>query len=102
MTAMLAAPNKQGRPLFAANEIKDFYLEHCPKIFPQVKFPFSTAKNLFKYFVGPKYDGHYLHQLIKAKLGDTRLHQTLTNIVIPTFDIKHLQPTIFTTYEVCI
>ncbi|VVB08457.1 unnamed protein product [Arabis nemorensis] len=100
VTAMLTAPNKQGRPLFAANEIKDFYLEHCPKIFPQDKFPFSSAKNLLKSLTGPKYDGYYLHQLIKEKLGETRLHQTLTNIVIPTFDIKHLQPTIFTTYEV--
>ncbi|CAL9234281.1 unnamed protein product [Arabidopsis halleri] len=100
VTAMLTAPNKEGRPLFAANEIKDFYLEHCPKIFPQDQFPFSTAKNLVKSLTGPKYDGHYLHQLIKEKLGDTRLDQTLTNVVIPSFDIKHLQPTIFTTYEV--
>ncbi|KAG6736783.1 hypothetical protein POTOM_060322 [Populus tomentosa] len=34
------------------------------------------------------------------KLGNTQLHQTLTNIVIPTFDIKRLQPTIFSTYNV--
>jgi hypothetical protein len=34
VTAMLTAPNKEGRPLFAAKEINDFYLEHCPKIFP--------------------------------------------------------------------
>lgn len=101
VTAMLTAPNKEGRPLFAASEIKEFYLEHCPKIFPQNHFPFSATKNLVKSLTGPKYDGEYLHQLIHAKLGDTRLHQTLTNVVIPTFDIKHLQPTIFSSYEVC-
>jgi len=28
------------------------------------------------------------------------LRQTLTNIVIPTFDIKRLQPTIFSNYQV--
>lgn len=100
VTAMLTAPNKEGRPLFAASEIKEFYLEHCPKIFPQNHFPFSATKNLVKSLTGPKYDGEYLHQLIHAKLGDTRLHQTLTNVVIPTFDIKHLQPTIFSSYEV--
>ncbi|EOA27411.1 hypothetical protein CARUB_v10023546mg [Capsella rubella] len=100
VTAMLTAPNKEGRPLFAASEIKDFYLEHCPKIFPQDHFPFSAAKNLVKSLTGPKYDGEYLHQLIHAKLGDTKLNQTLTNVVIPTFDIKHLQPTIFSSYEV--
>jgi patatin-like phospholipase/acyl hydrolase len=35
VTAMLAAPNKQNRPLFAAKDINEFYLENCPKIFPQ-------------------------------------------------------------------
>ncbi|XP_010509131.1 PREDICTED: patatin-like protein 2 [Camelina sativa] len=100
VTAMLTAPNKEGRPLFAASEIKEFYLDNCPKIFPQDHFPLSAAKNLVKSLSGPKYDGEYLHQLIHAKLGDTRLHQTLTNVVIPTFDIKHLQPTIFSSYEV--
>lgn len=50
--------------------------------------------------MGPKYDGKYLHQLVKEKLGDTKLSQTLTNVVIPAFDIKLLQPTIFSSYEV--
>jgi patatin-like phospholipase/acyl hydrolase len=49
---------------------------------------------------GPKYDGKYLHNLVKEKFGRTRLHQTLTNVVIPTFDIKRLQPTIFSSFEV--
>ena len=35
VTAMLTAPNENHRPLFAAKDIKDFYLQHCPKIFPQ-------------------------------------------------------------------
>ena len=35
VTAMLAAPNENNRPLYAAKDIKDFYLENCPKIFPQ-------------------------------------------------------------------
>ena len=37
VTAMLAAPNETNRPLFTAKEIKEFYLENCPKIFPQNK-----------------------------------------------------------------
>jgi len=36
VTAMLTAPNKlDKRPLFAAKEIKEFYLDNGPKIFPQ-------------------------------------------------------------------
>lgn len=35
VTAMITAPNDKKRPLFAAKDIKAFYLEHSPKIFPQ-------------------------------------------------------------------
>ncbi|CAO2815027.1 unnamed protein product [Amaranthus hypochondriacus] len=101
VTAMLAAPNvSTNRPLFAANEIKQFYLDHCPYIFPQEKSFFNPVRNMMKLIQGPKYDGKYLHKVIKEKLGNTKLHQTLTNIVVPTFDIKHMQPTIFSSYEV--
>jgi len=34
VTAMLTAPDNNHRPLFAAKDIKPFYLEHGPKIFP--------------------------------------------------------------------
>ncbi|KAL4332251.1 hypothetical protein GQ457_07G025650 [Hibiscus cannabinus] len=102
VTAMLTTPdpNNQNRPLFAAKDINDFYLEHCPKIFPQDRTPFAPAANLVKSLTGPKYDGEYLHNIVREKLGETRLHQTLTNVVIPTFDIKKLQPKIFSSYEV--
>ncbi|XP_056177304.1 patatin-like protein 2 [Syzygium oleosum] len=100
VTAMLATPNENNRPLFAAKDIKDFYLNHCPKIFPQDSFPFKAVTKIIKAVAGPKYDGKYLHKLVREKLGDKRLHQTLTNVVIPTFHIKSLQPTIFSSYQV--
>ena len=55
---------------------------------------------LVKVLNGPKYDGKYLHQLVKGILGQTRLHQALTNVVIPTFDIKNLQPVLFSSFMV--
>ena len=36
ITAMLAAPNENHRPLYAAKDIVPFYLENSPKIFPQI------------------------------------------------------------------
>ncbi|KAF5204982.1 Patatin-like protein, partial [Thalictrum thalictroides] len=48
---------------------------------------------------GPKYNGKYLRSKLKEELGETRLNQTLTNILIPSFDIRLLQPTLFTTHE---
>ncbi|XP_010059970.2 patatin-like protein 2 [Eucalyptus grandis] len=100
VTAMLTTPDGNNRPVFAAKDIKDFYLNHCPKIFPQDSCPFKPVTKIIKAVAGPKYDGKYLHDVVREELGDKRLHQTLTNIVIPTFDIKSLQPTIFSSYQV--
>jgi len=35
VTTMLTAPNQDNRPLYAAKDITNFYLEESPKIFPQ-------------------------------------------------------------------
>ncbi|XP_057482754.1 patatin-like protein 1 [Actinidia eriantha] len=89
VTTMLAAPDKANRPLYAAEEINRFYLEHGPNIFPQ------DSNN--QGATGPKYDGKYLRDLIERVLGSTTIKQTLTDVIIPTFDIKRLQPIIFST-----
>lgn len=101
VTTMLTAPNKDNRPMFAAEDIKDFYLKRCPKIFPQNSRN-NFASNITSFVgavMGPKYDGKYLRSLTKELLGDITLKQTLTNVVIPTFDIKLLQPMIFSTND---
>ncbi|KAG9450953.1 hypothetical protein H6P81_010918 [Aristolochia fimbriata] len=97
IVAMLTTPNENKRPAFAASDIVPFYTEHGPKIFPQ---SFLTEPLLLiKQLCEPKYDGVYLHQLLKRLLKDTKLHEALTNVVISTFDIKLLQPTIFSSYQ---
>ncbi|TVU05520.1 hypothetical protein EJB05_48686, partial [Eragrostis curvula] len=96
VTAMLTAPNERGRPLFAAKDITNFYLEHCSRIFPSVS---GGPLGLLKSMAGPKYDGKYLHSIVQKLLGKTRVSQALQNIVIPTFDIKLLQPTVFSRYD---
>jgi patatin-like phospholipase/acyl hydrolase len=35
LTTMLAAPGHNERPLFAAKDLAQFYIDHSPKIFPQ-------------------------------------------------------------------
>jgi patatin-like phospholipase/acyl hydrolase len=37
ITAMLAAPDENKRPLFQAKDITKFYLDNGPQIFPQRK-----------------------------------------------------------------
>uniref|UniRef100_A0A803PEX8 Uncharacterized protein n=1 Tax=Cannabis sativa TaxID=3483 RepID=A0A803PEX8_CANSA len=60
---------------------------------------FADTINTVKALGGPKYDGKYLHNLISKNLSGVKLHQTLTNVVIPTFDINKLQPVIFSSYQ---
>jgi patatin-like phospholipase/acyl hydrolase len=61
----------------------------------------STLVAFMASLMRPKYDGKYLRNKIKSMLGNTRVRNTLTNIVIPTFDIQLLHPIIFSTYDVC-
>ncbi|XP_059457059.1 patatin-like protein 2 [Corylus avellana] len=101
VTTMLAAPNNDNRPMYAANDITNFYLDHCPRIFPQKSFkhPLSSLTSMFGGMTGPKYNGNYLRELTNDLLGNLTLKQTLTNVIIPAFDIKLLQPVIFSTND---
>nr|GLL16655.1 patatin-like protein 1 isoform X1 [Ipomoea trifida] len=60
---------------------------------------FGSIRGGLALLEGPKYDGKYLHKVVQERLGQTRLHQTLTRVVIPTFDIKNFQPLVFTNCE---
>ncbi|KAI3760917.1 hypothetical protein L1987_51319 [Smallanthus sonchifolius] len=99
MTTMLAMPGDDNRPLYSANDVKEFYFYHAPKIFPQIsRIEFlNKVANFFGEVVGPKYDGDYLRSIAKTILQNRTLKQTTTDVIIPTFDIKRLQPVIFTT-----
>ncbi|KAJ0580089.1 putative galactolipase [Helianthus annuus] len=91
--------DEEGRPIFEAKDVKSFNLEHCPKIFPHDGNPLAPAAKAIKALSGPQYDGEHLHKVIQEKLQEKRLHEALTYIVIPTFDIKRMQPTIFSSYQ---
>ncbi|KAL8536966.1 hypothetical protein ACS0TY_012235 [Phlomoides rotata] len=99
MTAMLTAPDENYRPLYEAKDVAPFYLKNGPQIFPQMCLLGSIGSKIGQ-IAGPKYNGKYLQKLLKDNLGPTRLSNALTNLVIPTFDIKNMQPTIFSSFEV--
>ncbi|XP_055803492.1 patatin-like protein 3 [Solanum dulcamara] len=98
VTTMLTAPNKDNRPLYAAKDITNFYMEHGPKIFSGSSRN-NFVKKMLNLFGGPKYDGKYLRSLVRSELGNLTMKQTLTHTLVPTFDIKRLQPIIFTTSD---
>lgn len=39
VTTMITAPTKDNRPLYAAKDINNFYLQHSPNIFPYTRYP---------------------------------------------------------------
>ncbi|CAJ1948038.1 unnamed protein product [Sphenostylis stenocarpa] len=90
MATMLAAPNPSdsNHPLFTSSQIVRFYKTYGPKIFEPRFFPSC-----------PKYNGKFLPYLIDSILKETRLNQTLTNIVIPTFDQRRVMPVIFSNFK---
>ncbi|KAF8023114.1 hypothetical protein BT93_F0571 [Corymbia citriodora subsp. variegata] len=103
VTAMLPLPMKTTALYSPQKTSKTSTSSTALKSSPKIEFcncPFKPVTKMIKVVAGPKYDGKYLHNIVREELGDKRLHQTLTNVVIPTFDIKSLQPTIFSSYQV--
>ncbi|CAI9110128.1 OLC1v1010104C1 [Oldenlandia corymbosa var. corymbosa] len=98
VTIMLTAPNQDNRPLYAAKDIPNFYLKNSPLIFPESSRN-NIVKSVTNLFGGPKYDGRYMKSIIRSALRNRTMSQTLTNVVIPTFDIKSLQPIFFSTND---
>ncbi|XP_039778872.1 patatin-like protein 1 [Panicum virgatum] len=94
IAAMLMAPGKDKRPLLAAKDISQFYLDNGPKIFAQ-------KGNAVKIFArgGPKYDGEFLHEKIRSLLQETKVADTLSHVVMPTFDVNRMQPILFNSFE---
>ncbi|KAG2381137.1 Patatin-17 protein [Vigna angularis] len=93
MTAMLAAPNSSNsnHPLFTPSEVVQFYKKYGPDIF--------RARNWWDLEKCPKYDGEFLRDITRKILKDTRLNQTLTNVVIPSFDERKIYPVIFSNFK---
>ncbi|KAJ6854671.1 patatin-like protein 2 [Populus alba x Populus x berolinensis] len=60
----------------------------------------EACRRKFKDFIHPKYDGAKLHGTVRKRLEkELVISKTVTNVIIPTFDIKSCRPTIFSTLK---
>ncbi|BAT96833.1 hypothetical protein VIGAN_09013900 [Vigna angularis var. angularis] len=93
MTLMLTAPSSPGsnQPLFTPSEVVQFYKENGPDIF--------KLRPLWDPIRCPKYDGVFLRNKARELLKKTRLNQTLTNVVITSFDEQKIYPVIFSSFK---
>ncbi|PNY15569.1 patatin-like phospholipase, partial [Trifolium pratense] len=96
IATMLAAPSLSdpSRPAFTAKQILQFYLDFGPSIFNQ-----TEASGWNQTTQGPQFNGRFLHAKAREILGETRLSDALTNLVIPTFDIQKVHPIIFSSFK---
>ncbi|XAR52776.1 hypothetical protein NMG60_11021029 [Bertholletia excelsa] len=124
LTSLLTSPSGEDGLPFTAEQILDFYRRQGSFIFSnppktrreskEVKSPrkqtfwerLKSFSSLTVELIGqtfkaalfePLYDGKNLQHIAQNFIGETRLMDTLTNVVIPTYDIRELHPIIFTT-----
>lgn len=75
------------KPKFSAKEMKDFYLTDGPKIFPEYHF-----KTIRKLSSNVMYDPKPLDDVLQRCLGDAKIKDSLTHLMIPATDIKNFRP----------
>ncbi|MCB1556843.1 MAG: patatin-like phospholipase family protein [Alphaproteobacteria bacterium] len=92
-------PHKPGRPLYKARHLVRFYEQEGHKIFPPDRFrefrgivhdfnnrtlKLNQLKSLFRH---GHYDPTNLAHALRSLYGDTKLSQSLSSLIIPTYNI---------------
>ena len=75
------------KPRHSALELKNFYYTYGPKIFPELRF-----KSIRRLSSSAMYDPKPLEEALKEKLGDFKMKDSLTHLLIPATDIKNFRP----------
>lgn len=112
----LTAPGPDGRPKNTAEDTLDFYLHGGPQIFPR----FRDRTALKQQRVGPatshlrqrvaaimqpriygnsRYLPVGLRLILEDGLGECRLSDALTDVMVPTYDMRHAEPVVFCSWE---
>ena len=94
LATILTKPSAQGAPEFTAAQVADLYVRWGAEIFP--KSLWHTINNP-KQFFGPKYPPTGIEPILKSYLGEARLKDTLTNILVTAYEIQKRIPWFFRT-----
>jgi patatin-like phospholipase/acyl hydrolase len=92
LALMLTCPQEDGKPRYSASDAADFYIQQSPRIFPP---SWRIVHNVLDFCLigkvlrfGARYDGLALRSILNELLGTMRLSDSLTRIIIPTFDTE--------------
>lgn len=83
-------PKDKTKPKHTAKSTKEFYYNHCPKIFPQGGF--KWVKWIRQIFTGSLYSTKPLKEVFEDAYGDARISDALTSLMVPAVDIKTFSP----------
>jgi uncharacterized protein len=90
----LTVPGPEGRPRWTANDLVDLYLTEGPRIFHH-----SIGRQLASGLglLDEKYDAKPLEQALKTYLGDAMVSESLTDVLVTSYDLEHRKPFFFKT-----
>ncbi len=94
LAASLTVPNSRGKPAYSAEQIRAAYFEHGGAVFHRSLIrKVTTIGGL----VRPIYSPRTLDKMLHTYLGDARLHETLTEILVTAYDMTSDTPWFFKT-----
>jgi uncharacterized protein len=92
IACFLALPGEDGGPGRPASDVVRFYTEECPKIFhAERRRKLRTIGGV----LDEKYDADQLERSLQLALGDARLSDAVTDVVITAYDIEGRRPFFF-------
>ena len=94
LAAALTVSNGHGKPKYTAQQIREAYFAHGGEIFHKSAVrKLATLGGLTRPLYGPC----ALERMLKEYLGEARLHETLTEILVTAYDMTSATPWFFKT-----
>lgn len=92
ISLMLIKPPKDFTDSERLTLLMDLYENKTKLIFPQAKY---EILQLIKQFFRPKYSGKPLKILLRQNFKNLTLEDSLTNLIVPTYDMAAMKPFLF-------
>jgi patatin-like phospholipase/acyl hydrolase len=89
-------PGRSGSPRWSAQDLVGMYEEEGPKIFHRSLL--RTVETADGLLCGAKYSASGLEKALAQYMGDARLPQALTDVLITSYDIQRHQPFFFKSF----
>ncbi|HEX9828560.1 MAG TPA: patatin-like phospholipase family protein [Flavobacteriaceae bacterium] len=89
-------PNNKNKPKYKSNDIVNLYKDFNSNVFDTTfRRKFFSMNGWLSY----KYNSKPLNKLLKKYLGETKISESISNLVIPAYDVKNNKTEIFNTRQ---